>query len=72
MKTKMYSSKEEFEKAHPYVIVQFEVVNGETIATIEKAFTYKRDADRYLERHGNRGQEVMTRNKFYREALMCM
>jgi hypothetical protein len=36
MKTKMYSSKEEFEKAHPYVIVQFEVINDETIATIEK------------------------------------
>lgn len=73
MKTqKFYSSKEEFEAKNPYVLVQFETRNGSTIATIEKSFTNKKSADKYFENYGNRGQEVMTRKQYMKNALMCM
>lgn len=65
MKTKKtYSSKESFEAKNPYVLVQFETQDQRTIATIEKSFTNKKSADKYFENYGNRGQEVITRNKY--------
>lgn len=75
MKTnKLYSSKEDFEKSHKYVIVLFNVIEGETIATIEKYFCTKKQAEQYFEAnlYGSKNHEIMTTNKYYKEALMCM
>ena len=69
---KTYSSKEEFEKKNPYVLVTFEVINGSTYATITKSFSNKRAADAYYEKYGHRKQEVMTRVKYNREASNCL
>lgn len=69
---KTYSSKEEFEKKNPYVLVTFEVINGSTYATITKSFSNKRTADLYYENYGHRNQEVMTRKKYNREASNCL
>ena len=70
--TKSWASKEEFEAKMPYVLVQFETINDSTYSSITKSFSNKKSADRYFEKYGNRGQEVMTRRKFNREASICM
>ena len=69
---KIYSSKEEFERKNPYVLVTFEVIDGSTFAKIAKSFTNKRTADLYYENYGHRKQEVMTRKKYNREASNCL
>lgn len=68
----VYSSKEEFERKNPYVLVNFETVDSRSIATIVKSFTNKKTAMRYLENFGNGKQEIMTRKKFMSEALFAM
>ena len=69
---KKYSSKEEFEAKNPYVLVQFETMNNRTFTSVVKSFTNKKSADKYFEKYGNMGQEVMTRRKYDNEASMCM
>lgn len=69
---KTYSSKEEFERKNPYVLVTFEVIEGQTFASIAKSFTNKKTADKYYENYGHRKQEVMTRTKYNKEASMCL
>ena len=69
---KTYSSKEEFERKNPYVLVTFEVIEGQTFASITKSFTNKKTADKYYENYGHRKQEVMTRTKYNKEASMCL
>ena len=70
---KTCSRKEEFEAKNPYVIVVFEIHDNKTIATIEKSFTNKKSANKYLDDHcANSHYEVMTRNQYMKNALMCM
>lgn len=65
-------SKEAFEKSHPYVLVQFEVINDSTFSSVVKSFSTKKAADSYNEKHGNKSTEVMTRRKYNKEASLCL
>lgn len=67
----MYSSREEYERRNPYVLVNFEEVDCRMIVSIVKSFTNKKTAFRYLEKFGNGKQEIMTRKQFMREALFA-
>ena len=46
----MYSSREEYERRNPYVLVNFEEVDCRMIVSIVKSFTNKKTAFRYLEK----------------------
>jgi hypothetical protein len=72
MKTTIYSSKEEFERKNPYVLVAFEVMDDQTFSKIEKSFTNKKTAERYNEQFFHNKLEVMTRKKYNKEASMCL
>lgn len=68
----MFSSREEAERLTPYVLVSFETHDNRTFASIVKSFSCKRTADNYVAKNGYNCCEVMTRNKYKKEASMCM
>jgi hypothetical protein len=71
---KIYSSKEEFENSHPYVLVQFEIHDNRTFSTIDKSFSTKKQGEKYLENHGMYNAfnfDLMTRKKYDREVYIC-
>ena len=70
--SRIYSNKDDFETKNPYVLVSFETINGSSFPAIDKSFINKKSADKYYREKGTKNQEVMTRRKFNKEALMAM
>jgi len=72
MKTNIYSSKEEFEAKHPYVLVEFNTYENQTIATVFKSFTSKKVGENYIINNGlSRASnlDLMTRTKY--DKIIC-